>query len=317
MIGVLDASNYWGQGLSRLKRDILFFDTISILKVEYNLFMWRESYGSRLQHSGAWADDLEFLISTELFNSYEFNAHEELAKMPDTLNNSIIREAYNELNNIAKVKDAYVDSMRIKDSPRMSEKFDIDRFIKMNSVVSILHESLSSLFLSGGTNDAVSLDSWKVRNSNEISNFLSSGDILNLSILKVPVPNELTPWETIFEMKQDNDLVHRAIMLRNWSRMLMKKGVTLPEAIDMLNELIYEYKYFLSLHKVKTDLGLLQKTIVASGEIMEDFLKLKFGNLLSRFVNVKVDKANLFLAEQSAPGRELSIIPILQDRMLD
>jgi hypothetical protein len=56
---------------------------------------------------------------------------------------------------------------------------------------------------------------------------------------------------------------------------------------------------------------------VAQGaELVEDLLKLRFGKIAGKLFSATKTKADMTLSEMKAPGRELSIVTHLNERLI-
>ena len=66
----------------------------------------------------------------------------------------------------------------------------------------------------------------------------SSGEVLQIALNALPVPDESTPWEQIIEYRSDEDSRHKFLDLRNWMSEMARSELTAVEAEQKLEYLI-------------------------------------------------------------------------------
>lgn len=133
-------------------------------------------------------------------------------------------------------------------------------------------------------------------------------DVLKLIIENVPVPDELTPWESIFEFKSNPDNIGRIAGLKLWINKIVKSNFSVSEVKDELEFLLYQYRKTLEMHNIKYKSGILQSLVVGTGELIENAVRLKFSKLAKGLFSAQQERADLLSLELSAPGKELAYI---------
>lgn len=138
---------------------------------------------------------------------------------------------------------------------------------------------------------------------------------MQLAIHRVPVPDELSAWQDIFELKADTDLQARARKLRIWATELAQRQIALEMADEYLADLLSDYEGCLRAHKLKYTSAALKSVIVGGAGFAEDLIKLRFGKVASSFFAVSEMRADILLAEMLAPGRAVSLVTALNKRL--
>jgi hypothetical protein len=139
-------------------------------------------------------------------------------------------------------------------------------------------------------------------------------DVINLLIEKIPIPDDKTPWEAIFDFKNDSDNKGRMVALRKWVNKIVKSNVSAAEMRDEIDDLLYRYRKSLDIHKIKHRNGTLQTIVVGSAEILENVLTFKFSKIAKELFSVNQSKVDLMNLELNAPGNELAYIYQTHDK---
>lgn len=140
------------------------------------------------------------------------------------------------------------------------------------------------------------------------NNVATQCDILKVIIENIPVPDELTPWESIFEFKSNQDNIGKFAGLKSWINKITKSNLSVSEVKDELESLLYQYRKSLEIHNIKYKSGVLQSLVVGIGELIENAVWLKFSKLAKGLFSAQQEKADLLSIELSAPGKELAYI---------
>jgi hypothetical protein len=133
-------------------------------------------------------------------------------------------------------------------------------------------------------------------------------DVINLIVKKMPIPDNTTPWDNIFEFKSNPDNKGRFAVMRSWVNKAIRSGLSAPEINDELESLLYQYQKSLELHKIKHNRGILQTFVIGSAELIENVATLKFSNLAKGLFSAQQSKVEILIEELKAPGNELSYI---------
>lgn len=144
--------------------------------------------------------------------------------------------------------------------------------------------------------------------SKEEASHATKSDILKIVVKALPVPNDLTPWEQIFEYRSDPESISKFLALRNWMNEVARAKLTPLEIEQKLEYQIDQYQQHLKLHKLKTNVGALETIVVASAEFLEDLVKCKWGKLAKGLFSLKHRRLALMEGELTAPGNEIAYI---------
>jgi hypothetical protein len=310
MIAVTNGMWLLAGGLDELKRNIIFFDKISVVLGNGVIDSWRNGpyYKSKYLN---WANELEFLFDTEFFLSSD-----NYSSPPDGINlskdsilyKSLVKQSksvWKEMNELGEWEER--NKIRI-----LSEEdgYRVRRLMALN--YSLQTRVAAQHYRLFEHEEAVSLDPLPDA-LKQPARSVTQGDVLEMCVKRVPLPSSDTPWETIFEMKADKELSDRSRKLRLWTRELASSEMSAPVAEEYLTDLISDYENYMKLHTKKYKYGLIGTFLVGSSEVIEDFLKFKFSKILKRTLESKSQNSDLLIAEMEAPGREVSLISKLNE----
>jgi hypothetical protein len=127
-------------------------------------------------------------------------------------------------------------------------------------------------------------------------------------VTQLPTPSEQVSWEQIIDFRADPDARAGLLGLRRWMRTLDDEKLTINKVHEELEYLLHQYEYYMRLHKMKFEYGLLRTAISFSFEVMENVVKLRLKNATKTLYSVQDRRVALLEAEMSAPGREIAYI---------
>lgn len=311
MIGVEDGTAFMGSGPNRLKRDIMFFDRLTLMGAMEAIAMWRHGPYDKQRYRD-YAADVEFLLETPLFEAVVWQDMPGSIDAPETQDQRDYNEALKQL------ADTTEEINRISPSDGPPQSSDQNPELRKLEYLIPLQRSLvprvEALRQRLAGKSAVSLSPIPAQEGRHVNGKLASGDVMQLAIKRVHVPDELTPWQDIMALKEDRALSERANKLSQWARKIAKSESLLEEADAMLSDLLADYERYLSAHNMKFTSTALQTVVVGGGSLLEDIAKAKVGKLADRLFGARKFKADLLLSEMKAPGREVSIVTVLNDR---
>lgn len=87
------------------------------------------------------------------------------------------------------------------------------------------------------------------------------------------------------------------------------------EIEDSLECAMENYKRHLKLHRMKTDMGRLERFVVWTAEAAENLVTLKFSEAAKRMFSFRREEIALLEAEATAPGREVAYIVKANERL--
>lgn len=141
------------------------------------------------------------------------------------------------------------------------------------------------------------------------------GDVTQVVINALPVPDDLTPWEYILEFKKDPDSESKFANIRNWINEVAREQVPRNEIEDRIQSALADYQAHMTMHGIKINLGTLKTFVVTEAGLLAEASMLGVAGLLglggmlaTPLFLLKQRKVNLLEAELNAPGKELAYI---------
>jgi len=142
----------------------------------------------------------------------------------------------------------------------------------------------------------------------------SKGDILNIVLNSISLPNDNTPLEDIVSFRNDEDARHKLLSLRLWMYDMKNEEYTTQYISEKLEYLIHEYEQHMKIQKLKFSSGTLESIIVSTATLVEDIVKLKFEKTAKKLFSIKHRKIHLLEADMNAPGREVAYISNINNK---
>lgn len=136
----------------------------------------------------------------------------------------------------------------------------------------------------------------------------TNDDVIQVVLDRVPMPDDMTPWQSIIEFRNDPDARGHLHGLRNWIAETGRLKLTPSETAEKLEWLIYQQEQHLKRHKINARFKTLGGVFVAAAEFAEDLIKFRFGKIAEGTATVLSHKANLLQAELNGPAKEVSYL---------
>ena len=133
-------------------------------------------------------------------------------------------------------------------------------------------------------------------------------DVAKVTINKLPIPDENTPWEQIIDFRSDSENQLALLRLRRWIRKIASENLSALEIEEELEWLLHEYENNLHLHKIKSNTNAVEIWVKSPLEVLENLVTLKFSKIVDPLFAIKKRKISLLEAELQAPGREVAYI---------
>lgn len=133
-------------------------------------------------------------------------------------------------------------------------------------------------------------------------------DVIQVTINRLPLPNNLTPWEKIIDYRKDEDAQRNVLALRRWMRKIASEKLLPAQIEEELDWLINEFQRYMRIHKMKTNIETLEIIVKAPLEIIENLVTLKFSKILDPLFAIKKRELSLLEAEINAPGKEIAYL---------
>ena len=294
-------SDAWISNFSNLKQKALLFDQIGIYKLTKFYEVLEETLGilekldtdlankaKTINSELKWLEQTDIIF--ELFVEKEFNGPLDREASIDKFGN--IKHLFN------RVIDIQKESSKSK---KQSQKIDLlkEQDVALLQILSIVMETTR-----GVTAVTTSpYDEMMQQFPNSQKSIVSQIVINNL-----PLPNNETSWEQIFDYRQDSENQKSLLDLRRWIRKTSTENLSPIEIEEELEWLTNEFQRHMKLHKMKANTETLEVIVKTPFEVIENLLGLKFSKLAEPLFFIKKRQINLMEAELNAPGREISYI---------
>jgi hypothetical protein len=309
-----------------LKQRLLFFDRIGIFELDRTIDQWRSGGRGRIPGLVEAANELDFLRSRGFVFDAEpflekYTVHERirpfLKTYADALNAeeslSRLREISDDLGVALKDAMAFVILkleyyMRLQ-RKRKKEKDWVELYFLLNA-----RRQFEARWCARCMQRIDGLEASAVLSQQPRWDYLEemieaprpSTNVVDVVLDKLPMASELTPWEAIFDFKADTEAQGYLNKLKIWMRNVARRKLTATEASEELEDLLFEYKKHLKMHKLSCRRGTLGGTFVAAAEILEDLAKIKWGKAAGAVVSIFDNRLELLKAELNNPAKEIS-----------
>lgn len=127
----------------------------------------------------------------------------------------------------------------------------------------------------------------------------------------IPLPNESTSWEKIFDFKNDNESQLKLLALKNWINDL-PENMSSNELEDKIQYLSHQYSESLKRHKISTRLTTFKTIISALPKGLSELLRLRFDKAIEPFFEIAEQQVNFsqFKEREELKGNELAYISL-------
>lgn len=139
-------------------------------------------------------------------------------------------------------------------------------------------------------------------------------DVLHIIIESLPIPDEQTSWEQIYDFKSDLESREKLYELRHWMMKMAKADLSANEIQEELEWLLHSYEKLMKLHCLKHKKGAIEVLVTSSAELIENIIKLRFSRIAKSLFSVRHKRIALLEAEMKSPGYEISYISKTKDR---
>lgn len=143
----------------------------------------------------------------------------------------------------------------------------------------------------------------------------TSSDVIEVALNALPIPDENTTWEQIFEFRLDPDSRHKFLALKNWANDVAKTSIRANEVTERLEYLIGDYRRHMENHKIKTKLATIRTIVLAEIGLMTSgwlsglgAIPAIAGMLAAPLYSIKQMRVSLLDEEGKAPGKEIAYI---------
>ncbi len=298
LIGIIDPLSFPS---AMPKQWYLAFDRIASPRL--NTFDWEEQRRLYRQDSDVPAilDELKHLQDKGFLSHVEVHP-------PKNRSEELISAAHEQLRHANSIDFAYWRK-------QMDERGDDARksFVLEVSAWSILagesFARLASLALNASTND----NYVPIFDNDTTSYAAVEGATRRVAVMRVvmnelPVPSAETPWQQLYEFKNDEATTRQRLRLRNWVRKVATTSSNERDIEDELRATLADYEEHMNLHKLKTQTSRLEWAITTLAELAELTVRFKFSAAAKKLFSLRQKEIDLSENEMKAPGREVAYI---------
>lgn len=307
--------------IDRLKRDLLFFDSV---EVEWNVFARTSSVVSALlkyQYGESFAVELtkqkeaeiEFLQDRAVVRAINalslfemavvqddtnVNIHWNLDDFPADLKPSMNQEIKGILDEFASAHGAFGVA---------DHKITIAGYADLTIQTKEIPNRRTQL-LALYRNYKCSDDS--IYTANTKATMLTGppelqADVLQLLLPYFPQPAVDTPWERILEFRSNDESRQSLRALRRWIKKHCNSSLTTQELTEEIEYLVSEYERLYKLHEIQFTRSPVERLICNSVGIIEDIIKLRLGSAASRLFQLRKARTDFLIRLPKLDGYEL------------
>jgi len=139
-------------------------------------------------------------------------------------------------------------------------------------------------------------------------------DLLRVVLNRLPLPNDATPWEAIFDWRQDEEAQIQYRRIISAISAAAANGVHPADFEDEIATKLDDYARAMALRHRMMAQSRLEVFFVTSMEVIEDLLHFKFGSAAKKLIAADRTEVQLLKDELSIPGREFAYIASANSR---
>lgn len=321
MFGVTDIRLHLANGVSKLKRELVFLDGFVFVGAEDAIDLWRNGPHQKQRYDW-YANEVEYLLNQKIAIQLDnlpdpttlVDKDIELLNKHDITISENYKILYKNAMDLYERYDAKLSERLHRQSllgqVTQTEAHELEEELRTLNydVPALLTRVVAVLLNEGAGLPSLSLHSLLKSYREPTIDITRRGEIYRIAVEGVPVPDDGVPWERIFELKSDGDFNYRVRRMHQWISDFSTGSLTRKEISDAVETSIYEYESFMNLHDIQTRSSAIEFVVVGGAEVFEDVLKFRFGKLVKRLFSARREKVDLLIAEKGAPGRELSCV---------
>lgn len=145
-------------------------------------------------------------------------------------------------------------------------------------------------------------------NPSYIGAIKEKSDVIRIISKKMPKIDPSISISALKEFKSDPDIRSKQLALINFVNELSKGSLMIPEMEDKIDYLINDYTNRLHLHRIKYRVSEVETIVTTTGYLLENLLKLKFGEIAKMFFSFGKERIQLMQSEMDLPGKEIAYI---------
>ena len=132
----------------------------------------------------------------------------------------------------------------------------------------------------------------------------------------LPLPSDDTPWEKIFEFKNDSESQLKLYALRDWMNGL-PDDIRTDELEDKIKYLLNQYNQSLRQHRIATKISTVRTLVTTIPKALSELIRLKFDGAIGAFFTVAEQQVNFekFKRLSELPGNEIAYIAHVNEKI--
>lgn len=146
------------------------------------------------------------------------------------------------------------------------------------------------------------------------SNITRPEDVMRVVLKQLPIPDDTVPLQDILDLRNDPEFIKKRDRLWSWTRETASKNWDFSVISDEMRIRSQEYSDFMTHAGIKTRLTAMGLILKSSIEFIQNLKDFNLTKLTEPLFSISTEKANLNIAELTAPGKELALIPYLESK---
>lgn len=284
-------SGYFRYRVDWLKKELLLFDKVGIIKLEHFISELKKGDPEDVKTAERLIEE-GIIFQPKLFNEYN-NPHVDLF--------------YEQMLELARKNESYYTEIGKDDTdPHNLIAVYIDIFAMMTRVVAYALQLCETV-------QAVCIDKPKLFEYR--LNGFKNADAARIVVGAFPVISDCVPFSAILALRSDEEFKTHRRRLRSWIRKIGNDDLSTAELRDEIEYLMNEYQRYMRIQKLKFSIGTVESLVKMSLGIFENLLKLNLEKISDTIFSISKEKVNLAEAEINAPGKELSYLVKVSDEL--
>jgi len=131
---------------------------------------------------------------------------------------------------------------------------------------------------------------------------------LRITLGQLPLPAIDTPWDAIWDWREDDMARRMYARLRAWISRAARNHDSTRETIDELAAQLADYDSYMALHHRNMVHSRLDVIITTTAELLESLVTFRLSAAVKQLLNLRRAEINLLKTELDAPGREVAYL---------
>jgi hypothetical protein len=133
-------------------------------------------------------------------------------------------------------------------------------------------------------------------------------NVLSVVLKRFPAVTTDVPLQDIVAFKRDQDTQDKFARFWKWTRKISQQHTDAHELEEELDSLINDYSQHLKQLTRETGNERLEILLATPGDLIEDVIKLRLGNIARRLLQLRKTKISAHGAEMKLPGSEIAYV---------